>query len=78
MSDWGANLIMTMNMNPAFKGGMVAITSLVALLFAFWMKKRWNEPASSGFVMFVSLAVFCLVFGLFVLIFQPQWWKLPY
>ncbi len=78
MSDWGANLMMTMNMSPTFKGGTVLIVSAVALLFAFWMRKRWNEPISAGYVIFISLGAFCFLFGLFVLLFQPQWWKLPY
>jgi hypothetical protein len=78
MSDWGVNLIRTMNMDPTFKGGMVVIVSALALLFAFWMKKRWREPLKGAFLLFISLAVFCFLFGLSVMIIQPQWWKLPY
>ena len=78
MSDWGVNLIRTMNMDPTFKGGMVVIVSALALLFAFWMKKRWREPLGGSFLLFIFLAAFCFLFGLFIMVLQPQWWKPPY
>jgi len=78
MSDWGIRFIQFINMNPTFKGGSVTIVGLVALLFAFWMKERWKEPLRGGFLVFIGLSVFIVFYGLYILIFQPQWWKLPY
>jgi hypothetical protein len=78
MSDWGIRFIQFINMNPTFKGGTVTVVGLVALLFAFWMKERWKEPLKGGFLIFIGLSVFIVLYGLYILIFQPQWWKLPY
>jgi hypothetical membrane protein len=66
------------NMDPTFKGGSVALVGLLALLFAFWMNRRWKEPLKGGFLVFIGSAVFFVLYGIFVLVFQPQWWKLPY
>jgi hypothetical protein len=65
-------------MNPIFKGGSVTVVGLIALLFALWMNRRWKEPLRGGFLVFIGVSIFIVLFGLFVLIFQPQWWKLPY
>lgn len=78
MSDWGIKLIQFTNMSPVFKGGLTAVVGLVALLFALWMNARWKEPVKGGFLVFISVAIFIAIFGLFILIAQPQWWKLPY
>ncbi|OGB90784.1 hypothetical protein A2625_07055 [candidate division WOR-1 bacterium RIFCSPHIGHO2_01_FULL_53_15] len=78
MSEWGVRFIEFTNLSPVFKGGSVALVGLVALLFAFWMNKRWREPRKGGFLVFIGVAAFVALYGLFVLIFQPQWWKLPY
>ena len=78
MSDWGVKFIQFTNMSPIFKGGWVAIVGLIALLFALWMNRRWKEPLWGGFLVFVALSIFIVLYGLFILIFQPQWWKLPY
>lgn len=61
-----------------FKGPALIVLGLLALLFAWWMKKKWNEPTSLGYRIFIGLAVFIILFGLYILAFQPQWWKLPY
>ena len=78
MTQWGINLIQFTNMNPFFKGTAVALLGAFALLFSFWMRKHWKEPLTGGFLLFISLSVFIVLYGLFILIFQPQWWKLPY
>jgi len=78
MSEWGVRFVQFTNMNPIFKGGSVAIVGLVALLFALWMNRRWKEPLRGGFLVFIALSIFIVLYGLFILIFQPQWWKLPY
>ncbi|PIS28350.1 hypothetical protein COT42_08245 [Candidatus Saganbacteria bacterium CG08_land_8_20_14_0_20_45_16] len=78
MSDFGVKLIQFTNMNPLFKGGGVLIVGLLAFLFAWWMKKRWQEPVRSGFLVFVGLSVFITLYGLFILAVRPLWWRLPY
>jgi hypothetical protein len=78
MSDWGANFIQFTNMNPVFKGSAVTLVGLIGLLFALWMNKRWKEPLKGGLLVFLAITLFCVLYGLFVLIFQPPWWKLPY
>ena len=66
------------DMSPIFKGGSVTIVGLFALLFALWMHRRWKEPLRGGFLVFIGVSIFIVLFGLYILIFQPQWWKLPY
>lgn len=78
MSAWGIRFIQFTNMSPIFKGGSVTVVGLIALLFAFWMNRRWKEHLEGGFLVFIGVSIFITLFGLFVLIFQPQWWKLPY
>jgi uncharacterized membrane protein HdeD (DUF308 family) len=78
MSQWGIDFIKFTNMSPLFKGSASLAAGLLALLFAFWMHKRWKEPLQWQFLIFIGVAAFIVLFGLFVLVFQPQWWKLPY
>jgi len=66
------------NFSPFFKGPALIVLGLLALLFAYYMKRRWKEPASAGYWIFVGLAVFIILFGSYILFLQPQWWKLPY
>lgn len=77
-SDWGVSVIQFMNTSPIFKGVSVVLAGIVALLFALWMKKRWKEPLQGGFLVFIGLVIFVILYGIFILLFQPQWWKLPY
>jgi hypothetical protein len=76
--DFGAKLIMFMNTNPMFKGLAVTIAGLIALGFWYYMKQRWNEPDSKGARIFFYFSIFVILYGLFILLFRPQWWKLPY
>jgi hypothetical protein len=78
MNEFLIKLVQTTNMNPVFKGSSVTLVGLLALLFAWWMNKRWKEPLRGGFLVFVGLAIFITLFGLFILIFRPNWWALPY
>jgi heme/copper-type cytochrome/quinol oxidase subunit 4 len=78
MNEWAVRFVAFTNMSPTFKGGSVAIVGLVALLFALWMNRRWKEPLKGGFLVFIGVSIFIVLYGLFILIFQPQWWKLPY
>ncbi|OGC21277.1 hypothetical protein A2291_06260 [candidate division WOR-1 bacterium RIFOXYB2_FULL_42_35] len=78
MNDWGATLIQITNLSPTFKGAAVTIVGLLALLFASWMHKRWQEPLKGGFLVFIGISIFIVFYGLFLLIMRPEWWKLPY
>lgn len=67
------------NFSPIFKGGGVVIVGLVALLFALYMKNRRKEPRQGGaFNLFLGLSIFVILYGIFILIFRPAWWVLPY
>jgi len=78
MSDWGVKFIRFTCFDPVFKGGATLAVGLLALLFALWMRGRWKEPLQIGFLVYIAVSILVIFFGLFVLIFQPQWWKLPY
>jgi len=78
MSDLGVKFIQFINMNPLFKGTSVTLVGLLALFFALWMKERWQEELKGGFLVFIGLAVFIVLYGLYIVIFQPAWWSLPY
>ena len=78
MQELGDKLIVFSNLSPIFKGSSITLAALVALFFAYWMRERWQEPVRGGFLVFISLAGFTLLYGLFILIFQPHWWVLPY
>jgi len=78
MNDLGARIIMFTNTSPIFKGLSVMIAGLIALGFWYYMKKRWSEPESAGFTFFLWFSVFVILYGLFILVVRPGWWKLPY
>lgn len=66
------------NSSPIFKGlGLVVLASF-ALLFAYWMDKKYKEPKTFFYFVFIGLAVFILFFGFYILLFKPNWWVLPY
>lgn len=71
-------IIQFTNMNPVFKGGAAIIAGLSALMFALWMRKRFDEPATIFYKIFVGLCIFIVLYGSFVLVFRPNWWALPY
>ncbi|MBN3032508.1 MAG: hypothetical protein JW873_00240 [Candidatus Saganbacteria bacterium] len=78
MNEWAVRFVEITNMNPAFKGGSVALVGALALLFALWMRSKWHEPLKGGFLAFIAAAAFVTLYGLFVLLLQPRWWNLPY
>jgi len=78
MNDLGVKIIQITSINPTFKGLATLIAGLLALVFVWYMKKVKNEPDSISFRIFTALAIFIVLFGLFILIFQPQWWLPPY
>ncbi len=78
MEEWKVQFIEIINMNPIFKGAAVIIVGLLALFFAWWMRERWKEPLKGGFLVFVGLSIFIVLYGLYILVLQPNWWALPY
>jgi hypothetical membrane protein len=74
----GEKMVQFSNYSPLFKGPALIVLGLLALLFAYWLNKKWKEPFRGGFMVFVSLSAFIVLFGLYITIFQPAWWKLPY
>ena len=74
----GIRIIEFTNMSTVFKGGATIVVGLTALLFAYWMKIRFNEPASLWYKVFVALAVLIVFYGAYILGMRPEWWKLPY
>ncbi len=78
MEPRGTGFIIFMNTSPFFKGITVIIAGLIGLGFSCWMVKRWREPMSLQFMIFIGLSIFIALYGLFILIFQPQWWIPPW
>lgn len=78
MEPKGINFFIYTYSNPAFKGITVIIAGLIGLGFSYWMVKRWKEPMSWQFIIFIGLSAFIVLYGLFILIFQPQWWTPPW
>ncbi|MFA6170282.1 MAG: hypothetical protein WCW67_07755 [Candidatus Margulisiibacteriota bacterium] len=78
MFEWVVDIVQFTNTSPFFKGFGALIVGVAALLFAWWMRKRWQEPLAGGFKVFIGLAVFIVLYGLFILVFQPHWWNPPY
>lgn len=71
-------VIQFVNMNPLFKGGATVAVGIFALLFALWMRKRFNEPATIFYKIFIGLCIFIMLYGSYILVFRPNWWTLPY
>ena len=78
MEDLGTKIIQITSMSPIFKGLLTLIVGMLALLFVWYMKKRKNEPDSIGFRIYTALAIFIVLYGLFILLVQPEWWLPPY
>ena len=65
-----------MSQSPVFKGLALIILGILALLFA-WVYKGKEKKIDANLWAFILVAVFILVFGIWVLIFQPQMWQPP-
>ena len=74
---WLANMVQYMNQSPIFKGSALCLIAIAALAFGWWRKDR-GEKLEGGLFVFVLVAAFILIFGLFLLVFQPHWWNPPY
>ena len=78
MEPKGINFLIFANTSPIFKGITVTISGLVVLGFAYWLYRRWKEPLTWQFKVFIGIAIFYTLYGLFILIFRPQWWIPPW
>jgi hypothetical protein len=78
MEPRGTSFLIFTNTSPLFKGVAVIIVGLIGLSFSYWMVKRWKEPMSWQFMIFTGLSIFIVLYGLFILILQPQWWIPPW
>ncbi len=78
MEPKGINFFIATYSSPIFKGISVTIIGFIALAFSYWMIKKWKEPLSWQFKIFIGLSIFIVFYGLFILIFQPQWWNPPW
>jgi len=78
MEPRGTNFLIFTNTSPVFKGISVTIAGIIALIFCWWMIKKWKEPLTWQFRIFIGLSIFIVLYGLFILIFQPQWWTPPW
>ncbi|OGC04315.1 hypothetical protein A2276_06930 [candidate division WOR-1 bacterium RIFOXYA12_FULL_43_27] len=74
----GIKIIEFTNMNPLFKGGAAVIVGILALLFALWVRRRFLEPDSVFYRIFLGISVFVILYGGYILVVRPQWWRLPY
>ncbi|OGC18618.1 hypothetical protein A3J90_03155 [candidate division WOR-1 bacterium RIFOXYC2_FULL_37_10] len=66
------------NFSHVFKGLSLILLGIFALLFVYYMKQRWQEPKSFKLILFVIIACFIIIYGFFILVFNPNWWMLPY
>jgi heme/copper-type cytochrome/quinol oxidase subunit 4 len=78
MNDFGVKLIEFSNTSPIFKGGATTLVGILALVFVLWFMKKTGRKWEVGQKVFLVLAVFIVLYGLFILIFQPHWWNPPY
>jgi hypothetical protein len=78
ISERSLRIVEFMNTSPVFKGAATMFAGILALLFAYYMIKKWNEPKTLPFRIFIGFSVFLVLYGLFILIFQPAWWIPPW
>jgi hypothetical protein len=78
MHDFGVKLIEFTNTSPLFKGGATALVGMLAVGFVLWFVKKSGRQWEVGHKVFLALAIFIIAYGLFILVFQPHWWNLPY
>ena len=78
MEPKGTDFLVFINTSPIFKGISVIIAGLIGLTYSYWLLKRWKEPLSWQFKIFIGLSIFFVLYGAYILIFQPQWWIPPW
>jgi len=69
-------ILIFINQSPIFKGSGLIILGILALLFVRYVKAK-GEKWQTGLIIFTLISAFILSYGLFILIFQPQWWLPP-
>ena len=72
----GVKLITFASQNPLFKGVSLIILAVIAFAFGMWFNK--GNKVSKGFWAYVLVILIILFYGIFILIFRPQWWLPPY
>ena len=70
-------IVTFMSQNPIFKGSGLIVLSVLALVFANWLKGKGKKPSFELWV-FIGVAVYILVYGIYILIFRPNLWSPPY
>jgi len=76
MVEFGIKLITFMSQRPVFKGSALVVLAILALLFA-WIYKGKGKMIEPSLWVFILVAVIILVFGIWILVFQPQMWLPP-
>jgi len=76
MVEFGIKLITFMSQRPVFKGWALILLGILSLLFA-WIYKGKGKKVEGSLWVFILVAAFILVFGIWILIFSPQWWLPP-
>jgi len=69
-------LITFASQSPIFKGVSLIILAIFAFIFGMWFNKGNNT--SKGFWAYILVILIILSYGIFILIFKPQWWLPPY
>lgn len=76
-SELGVKIIRFVATSPIFKGVGLIVLGLLAILFALYFR-RLSKKSILGFYIFIGISVFLILYGVFLLIVRPDWWKLPY
>ncbi|MCX5748769.1 MAG: hypothetical protein NTZ10_00780 [Candidatus Saganbacteria bacterium] len=72
----GSKIIRYISESPVFKGSALIILSLIAFIATAVMVKN-GRKRDINFWVFAAAAAIILLYGAYILIAQPQWWKPP-
>ncbi|MBU0687172.1 MAG: hypothetical protein KKB81_04915 [Candidatus Margulisbacteria bacterium] len=78
MYELGIRIIEFTNTSPIFKGGATTLVGVIALIFVLLFMRKTKRTWELGQKVFLALAIFIILYGLYILILQPQWWNPPY
>ena len=70
----GIGIIRFMSESPIFKGSSLIVLAIIAFAFAF-LRKEDAQRHGAAYWMFVVVTAIILIYGIFILAVQPQWWK---
>jgi hypothetical membrane protein len=76
-SELGVKILSFAATSPIFKGAGLIVLGILAVLFGLYFK-RLNKENVWGFYLFIGISIFMILYGIFLLILRPDWWKLPY